>query len=292
MIVDPMLRSTNLIVLAMSTACVAAGSPACAGDHPARPRILLAQFGTEPAPDPQPARDAGLEPQLEEQFAVLGGDRTANSNSTGRDPASFLRTPTVRIPAWMRGARRADIPGVSGNVPAMAGDCAPRPYVPSSLLGRSAEERRRILYPVVRSVACEAGLPIGLMDAMLIQESRYNPLATSPKGAFGLGQLMPGTADQLGVDRYDLRGNLTGAARYLRQHIDEFRQVPLALAAYNAGPARVRKSWSIPRLTETQNYVRQILTNWRTLEFKATPASTLLTPPATRQSSLVVSRFR
>jgi soluble lytic murein transglycosylase-like protein len=106
------------------------------------------------------------------------------------------------------------------------------------------------------------------MDAMLIQESRYNPLALSPKGAFGLGQLMPGTAVQLGVDRYDLRGNLAGAARYLRQHIDEFRQVPLALAAYNAGPGRVRKSRSIPRISETQNYVRQILINWRTLEFE------------------------
>jgi hypothetical protein len=286
-----MLRSTNLIVLAVGTACVAAGSPACAGDHPARPRILLAQFGAEPAPDPRPARDAGLASQLEGQFAVLGGDKNASSNATDPTPASFLRVPGVRIPEWMRGARSAGVTGASGNAPAMAGDCAPRPYVPSSLLGRSAEERRRILYPVVRSVACEAGLPIGLMDAMLIQESRYNPLARSAKGAFGLGQLMPGTAVQLGVDRYDLRGNLAGAARYLRQHIDEFGQVPLALAAYNAGPARVRKSWSIPRITETQNYVRQILINWRILEFEAAPASTLLTPRATRQSSLV-SRFR
>ncbi|WP_254515894.1 transglycosylase SLT domain-containing protein [Novosphingobium sp. G106] len=56
---------------------------------------------------------------------------------------------------------------------------------------------------------------------------------------------MPGTAAQLGVDRYDLRDNIAGAARYLRQHIGEFGQVPLALAAYNAGPARVRKAWRI-----------------------------------------------
>ena len=90
--------------------------------------------------------------------------------------------------------------------------------------------------------------------------------------------------------RYDLRGNLAGAARYLRQQIDEFGQVPLALAAYNAGPGRVRKSWSIPRITETQNYVRQILINWRALERDAAPTTPPLTPPARRRSSLV-SRF-
>src|SRR3546814_710119 len=76
------------------------------------------------------------------------------------------------------------------------------------------------------------------MDAMLIQESRYNPMALSPKGAFGLGQLMPGTAKQLGVDRYSLHGNLRGAARYLSWQLREFGRVDLALAAYNAGPGR------------------------------------------------------
>src|SRR3546814_2976104 len=93
------------------------------------------------------------------------------------------------------------------------------------------------------------------MDAMLIQESRYNPMALSPKGAFGLGQLMPGTAKQLGVDRYSLHGNLRGAARYLSWQLREFGRVDLALAAYNAGPGRVRSVKRVPRITETQNYV-------------------------------------
>ncbi|MBV1692714.1 lytic transglycosylase domain-containing protein [Novosphingobium sp. G106] len=284
-----MLRSTSPIVLAVGAACIAAGSPACAGDLPARPRILLARFGTEPVPDPRPARETGLGSQLEEQFADLGDNKNASSNGTDPTLGSFLRVPGLRIPAWMRGARTAGVSGASGSALAIDGDCAPRPYIPSSLLRRSAEERRRILYPVVRSVACEAGLPIGLMDALLIQESRYNPLATSPKGAFGLGQLMPGTAAQLGVDRYDLRDNIAGAARYLRQHIGEFGQVPLALAAYNAGPARVRKAWRIPRITETQNYVRQILVNWRTLELEAAPA--LRPRPIAAKRSSLVARF-
>jgi soluble lytic murein transglycosylase-like protein len=122
-----------------------------------------------------------------------------------------------------------------------------------------------MLYPLVQEAACAVGLPIGLMDAMLIQESRYNPFALSPKGAFGLGQIMPGTARQLNVDRYDLRGNLAGAARYLKAHLDRFGRVDLALAAYNAGPGRVSIVTGVPRISETRTYVSAILRNWRNL---------------------------
>ncbi len=141
-------------------------------------------------------------------------------------------------------------------------------------MGRTGEERRRLLYPLVQQVACEAGLPVGLFDAMLIQESRYNPFATSVKGAFGLGQLMPGTARKLGVDRYDLRGNLTGAAHYLKDHLTEFGRADLALAAYNAGPGRVRAVAGVPKISETQGYVRQIIRNWLTIEQNSTVSVT------------------
>lgn len=186
---------------------------------------------------------------------------------------------SLRVPHWM-GPRRAatTFPISTIGLPVIV-DCAPRPYTSSRLLGRTAEERRRILYPLVQRAACEAGLPAGLMDAMLIQESRYNPMALSPKGAFGLGQLMPGTAKQLGVDRYSLRGNLQGAARYLSWQLREFGRVDLALAAYNAGPGRVRAVKRIPRITETQNYVSKILTNWRVIE---SSHSQLEPVPATR----------
>lgn len=181
------------------------------------------------------------------------------SNGTG-----IVRS--IRIPGWMRaGQSTKQFASFALDLPAI-GNCAPKPYLSSGLLGRTAEERRRLLYPLVQRAACEAGLPIGLMDAMLIQESRYNPMALSPKGAFGLGQLMPGTAKQLGVDRYSLHGNLRGAARYLSWQLREFGRVDLALAAYNAGPGRVRSVRRVPRITETQNYVSKILTNWRAIE--------------------------
>ena len=99
---------------------------------------------------------------------------------------------------------------------------------------------------------------------MIIRESGYKAGIYSPKNAFGLTQLMPGTAADLGVNRYDVEQNLRGGARYLRQQLDRFGQVHLALAAYNAGPSRVRDGM-LPRIAETQAYVDNVLLNWRRL---------------------------
>jgi soluble lytic murein transglycosylase-like protein len=94
--------------------------------------------------------------------------------------------------------------------------------------------------------------------------SRYNPLAISKAGAAGLGQLMPGTARDLGVpNRFDPAANLFGAAKYLRQMLDKFGVVHLALAAYNAGPGAVERAGGIPRNGETPAYVRDVLRHWR-----------------------------
>lgn len=103
------------------------------------------------------------------------------------------------------------------------------------------------------------GLEANLLIAVVWVESRYCPGAVSPKGAIGLGQLMPATARELGVDPRDPRANLYGAALYLRQKWEEFGDWYLALAAYNAGSSAVRRYGGIPPYPETQNYVRQIL---------------------------------
>src|SRR3546814_20092419 len=71
-------------------------------------------------------------------------------------------------------------------------------------------------------IACEYGIPVGLFDAMIIRESRYRTDALSPKNAFGLTQLMPGTAASLGVNRHSVEDNLRGGARYLRQQTNRF----------------------------------------------------------------------
>jgi soluble lytic murein transglycosylase-like protein len=99
-----------------------------------------------------------------------------------------------------------------------------------------------------------------LLEAVVWQESRWRPDARSPVGAIGLAQLMPGTARDLGVNPLDPAENLYGGARYLRQQLDRFGgDVERALAAYNAGPGRVLRAGGIPRITETQNYVRSVV---------------------------------
>ena len=107
--------------------------------------------------------------------------------------------------------------------------------------------------------ALKYGLDPDLFLRQINQESGFNPKAVSSAGAIGLGQLMPNTARELGVDPTDPDQNLEGAARYMRQQMDRFGRTDLALAAYNAGPSRVAKANAIPNIAETQNYVSSIL---------------------------------
>jgi soluble lytic murein transglycosylase-like protein len=113
----------------------------------------------------------------------------------------------------------------------------------------------------IQQAAAQYGISSDLVDAVAWQESRYNPRARSSAGAIGVMQLMPGTARTLGVTNpHDVRQNVAGGAAYLRAQLERFgNNVPLALAAYNAGPGAVMKYGGIPPYRETQNYVRQIM---------------------------------
>jgi len=103
------------------------------------------------------------------------------------------------------------------------------------------------------------GIPPDIFLRMIGQESGFDQSAVSPKGASGVGQLMPGTARELGVDPSDPYQNVEGSARYLAQQYAKFGSWPLALAAYNAGPGAVSKYGGIPPYAETQHYVAKIL---------------------------------
>lgn len=111
---------------------------------------------------------------------------------------------------------------------------------------------------MAKEAARRHGVPEDLFLRLVQQESGFNSAAVSHKGAIGLAQLMPGTAQGLGVDPHDPQQNLDGGARYLMQQYRKFGSWRLALAAYNAGPGAVEKHGGVPPYDETMNYVRVI----------------------------------
>ncbi|MFS8640308.1 MAG: lytic transglycosylase domain-containing protein [Symbiobacteriaceae bacterium] len=127
--------------------------------------------------------------------------------------------------------------------------------------GSSAMGRFRALF---EEAARRYGLDPRLLWAVARAESGLNPAAVSPAGAVGLMQLMPSTARALGVsDPFDPVQNVDAGARYLRQQLERFGDIRLALAAYNAGPGAVQRYGGIPPYRETRQYVERVLALWR-----------------------------
>lgn len=112
---------------------------------------------------------------------------------------------------------------------------------------------------LVRAEAARQGVDPNLALRVAGQESGFDQSAVSPKGAGGVMQLMPKTARGLGVDPTDLNQNIRGGVTYLKQQLDTFKDPRLALAAYNAGPAAVRRAGGVPNFAETKNYVGKIM---------------------------------
>jgi len=113
--------------------------------------------------------------------------------------------------------------------------------------------------PDLLAAARQARLSPQLLAAVVFQESRFKPKAHSQAGALGLMQLMPQTARELEVHPLNPRSSLVGGSRYLRQQLDRFGNLRLALAAYNAGPTAVARFGGVPPYGETEQYVKQIL---------------------------------
>ena len=153
--------------------------------------------------------------------------------------------------------------------------CSARRPRPHSLFGRSSASAKtpatrskdhpaaKSLQNYIESAAAEHGIDPLLIKAIIKTESNFDPSAVSPKGAQGLMQLMPATARDLQVaDPFDPQDNITGGTKYLRFLLDSYGwNLELSIAAYNAGPGKVKNA--IPNFPETRTYVAKVLDNYQ-----------------------------
>jgi soluble lytic murein transglycosylase-like protein len=206
---------------------------------------LHAQAPVQATPAAAPAKEADITPPKEKlatkqrsaAFAMqqsLARQRSSVAKQTGKDePTGFFVLPP---PARM-----------GATVFAPGADCDPLPAAEVDTLVQQAAKSQNLDEQVLRGV--------------IQQESAFRPCAVSPKGAMGLMQLMPATADQFGVpDPFDPKDNVEAGAAFLKQLLARYGgDLTLALGAYNAGPAKVDAAGGVPKIPETQDYVNRVL---------------------------------
>jgi len=172
--------------------------------------------------------------------APLSTSSASSPASTGATGSSGFAAQLASVTGTPAAAATTDTYATAG---ATAGTGASTPY--------AAE---------IDAAAAKYNVDPALLRGLIRQESNFNANATSPAGARGLTQLMPGTAAALGVDPSVPAQAIEGGAKYLRQQLDRFGGDPAkALAAYNAGPGAVQRYGGVPPYAETQNYVRKVM---------------------------------
>lgn len=213
--------------------------------------MLALVLGGQDAAPPAPPRNSAVA-QRESARAVEGSAakqresvrRMAASVAAQRESAARHAAPSFSLsPA----STTAGAGGFQRQAPPAPPLCAP--------LSASA------IAPLVQEASAREGLAARLLTAVIEQESAFVPCAVSPKGALGLMQLMPATAEQLGVlNPFNPKENVDAGAKFLKSLLVRYGgDLSLALGAYNAGPARVDAAAGVPPIPETLDYVKDIL---------------------------------
>ncbi len=179
---------------------------------------------------------------------------------TGADTSSYIDVPTAEVASF-----------------------EPAPPEPQIVAPAKPVE----LNEVIREVSRRSRLDADFIASVIRAESGGNANAVSRKGARGLMQLMPGTADQLGVkNSFDAAENVDGGVRYLMQLLQQFNyDVPKALAAYNAGPQRVTQYKGVPPYRETRAYVARIIRDYNRKKLAEMQQAKLTTKTSTAAGS-------
>ncbi len=168
----------------------------------------------------------------------------------------------ARFPAYIDGHGRLQLGASASSRTPCQYRRDQRNVQPSVRVARTPKNRDELL-ALIRDVALSHGLEPALLQAVVQVESGFNPDAVSPRGAVGLMQLMPATAERFAVrDRRDVQQNLHGGAAYLAWLLRHFNHdLRLAVAAYNAGEGAVRRAGNrVPAWRETQAYVQRVAT--------------------------------
>lgn len=235
------------------------------------------------------AHDSLVSAAEEQAIARAAAVQKATRQRQERTRIAYASPPRSRGETSSRGGYVRYLPStpdVQTMLTAIRSNLGPRaqPLVPAYLNFIMTENSRldlptagRITYSLL-NFADQYNVDPRLVVAMIIAESDFNPNSTSRTGAMGLGQLMPGTARELGVNNaYDPMENLRGSISYLRSRLDtfadkaapgggmSFEQVALAMAAYNAGTNAVKKYNGVPPYRETQAYVRRVTSLYQRL---------------------------
>jgi soluble lytic murein transglycosylase-like protein len=209
--------------------------------------LLILSASALPGAQPPPAMEASLQKQrvaIERQRQSVRKQGGAAAESAGD---AFFTVPWTQDAAPAAAAPPPAAPADD----ASNDDCQP---VTGARLDR-----------LIQDAARREGLTPDLLRAVIDKESAFNACAVSPKGAMGLMQLMPSTAQTFGVkDAFDPKQNIDAGTRFLKQLLTRYGgDLSLALGAYNAGPGRVDPGGGLPQIPETIDYVADILDRLR-----------------------------
>ena len=195
-------------------------------------------------------------------LGVFGAEEAAKPKDPPKElpkPVNSFERQRLSVERQMQGIRESFPPPFGGQAAPMVASstAAPGPPPPADCPPVTAAAMK----PIIDREATKQKVDAGLVRAVVEAESAYSPCAVSPVGAMGLMQLMPATAESLQVtDPYDPSQNITAGTQYLKQMLERYGgDIAKALAAYNAGPARVDAAGGVPPIPETQEYVRKIM---------------------------------